>query len=565
MKKLIRLLIVSVLAATLFVFTACNRSESGSSVKSGASIIAGDTSVSKTTSVSAAAAVTDSTVTATESTDEFTVVTTDGAVPEKSGDVYTITAAGTYTLSGRLDGQIVVEAADTDTVVIELSGATIVYSKDSPVKILSADKAEISAKSGTENVIKDTRSAKKTDVETQGEGAVYAKCDLKLKGTGTLVVEGGYNNGVHTTKDLTVQKLSLKVTAYDNAIKGNDSVTVKSGTVVAISTHGDGIKTQNTDANGKGEVRGDVTFTGGSIAVYAAGDGIQAAHNFETSADADGNVPTVVIYTGSYSGYTASGASTTSYKGVKAQNELNVNAGYITLNTYDDGLHCDHGTAFTAGGTGLGTINITGGEIAMTVYSPANKTPGGKVGPGGRGNQISVKGADGIHADYKLNISGGKITIDSSYEGLEANVITVSGGETCVSANDDGVNASKGVETPQIIITGGYLDVAVSPSGDTDGIDSNGTYTQTGGVVIAMGPNQQNMSAIDADGSVKITGGTLIVIGYGRVSTGGSVKTYTLSLHSAGSHTVTIDGKAYTFNNAYSYGQTKCYSSVSVG
>ena len=106
------------------------------------------------------------------------------------------------------------------------------------------------------------------------------------------------------------------------------------------------------------------------------------------------------------------------------------------------------------------------------------------MGPGrptGPQMQQSVTGADAIHADYTLNIVGGIINIDSSYEGLEANIINISGGESYVKANDDGVNAKSGIATPQVNITGGYLDVTVSPNGDTDGIDSNGTYTQSGG------------------------------------------------------------------------------------
>ena len=143
-------------------------------------------------------------------------------------------------------------------------------------------------------------------------------------------------------------------------------------------------------------------------------------------------------------------------------------------------------------------------------------------------------------------------------------MINVSGGKTVVAANDDGVNACKGVSTPAVNVTGGYLDVTVSPNGDTDGIDSNGTYNQTGGVVITRGPNNQNMAAIDADGSISISGGTLIVLGYGRISASGGVKNYSLSLHSAGSHTVNIDGVAYTFTNANAYGSTACYSDVTV-
>ena len=510
----------------------------------------------------AATAAVDREIEAEEATGAFDLKTEDGAFTV-SGNVYTITAAGTYTASGRLEGQIVIDAGKADEVVLELSGATIVSDADSPVKVLSAGNVDISAKKGTENVIRDERSVKTADGEDQGEGAIYAECDLKIKGSGTLVVEAKYNNGIHTTKDLKIQKLTMKVNAVNTALKGNDSILISSGTIVAISTNGDSVKTENTDVNKNGVTRGDVTVSGGSVTVYAAGDGFQAARNFELFAGEDG-APEVTIYTGSYSGYTASDAATTSYKGVKVQNELNISAGTLTLQTYDDGLHADYGAALGDGTTGQGAIRISGGTVTMNVYAPENKTAGGRKGPGGWGGQQSVIGADAIHADHTLTISGGTVSIDSAYEGLEANVIVISGGETTVAANDDGVNACKGNETPAVQVTGGYLDVSVSPSGDTDGIDSNGIYVQTGGVVIARGSSNMNMAAIDADGSVTVNGGTLIVLGYGKVSVGSGVSTYNLSLHSAGAHQVTVDGQTYAFTNAESYGSTACYSSVPV-
>ena len=526
--------------------------------------LAACTAESDTTSATEKAAV-DQNITAKEATGTFSMTSQDGTFSNE-GNVYTISSAGTYSLSGLLEGQVVVDAGDADEVVIELSDATITYGQDSPVKVVSAGNVDISAKKDTENVINDTRSTKTADDEAQGEGAIYANCDLKIKGSGTLVVNAAYNNGIHTTKDLKIQNLLLKCTAYNNSLKGNDSVTVLSGEVVAISTNGDGIKTENTDVSKNGMTRGDIILSGGTITVYAAGDGFQAAHNFEMITGEDGTMATVTIYTGSYSGYTASDAATSSYKGVKVQNELNIADGNITIQSYDDGLHADYGTSFADGTKGQGTINISGGIITMNVYAPENKTPGGRKGPGGWGGQQTVSGADGIHADNVLNISGGTIAIDSAYEGLEANVINVSGGKTTVSANDDGVNACKGKNSAAALInvTGGYLDVTVLPNGDTDGIDSNGSYTQTGGVVITRGPNSQMAAAIDADGSVSVSGGTLIVLGYGRVSTGGQVRSYSLSLHSSGSHTVTVDGTSYAFENAAAYGSTACYSDVSV-
>ena len=567
-KKILIVLVAVILVVAMCTLFACTDMNLGTTDNT--KDVTTDTGIDTTPSGntgSTESAVTDDSITAEETTEAFQITTSDGTY-SLDGSIYTITSAGTYTLSGYLNGEILVDAGDDDDIVIELNGVTIEYNLDAPIKIVNAGDVEISAKKNTENVIKDTRSAKTVDTDTLGEGAIYAKTDLQLKGNGTLVIIANYNNGIHTTKDLKIKNLSLKVTAVNNAIKGNDSVTINSGNIVAISTAGDGIKTENTDADKKGNVRGDITITGtASVTIYAAGDGIQAAHNFTMSEDSDGNSPYVTIYTGSYSGYTSSKATTDSYKGVKVENILTISGGTIDIKSFDDGLHANYGTTFEAGGTGLGTINITGGVVNMTVYSTTVSTPSGRGGPRGWSNQQTVKGADGIHADYILSISGGIITIDSSYEGLEANIINISGGTSIVAANDDGVNAKSGPATPQINITGGYLDVTVSSNGDTDGIDSNGTYTQSGGIVITRGPNSTMAAALDTDGTASITGGTLIILGsLGErgLSKGSGVSTYSLSLNSSGNHSVTIDGTSYTFTNKYAYSRTLVYSSVSV-
>ena len=548
--KLLKRIAAALLCALLLALAACGGSENGSG---------GTPSGNNAGSEDAA---TDSTITAREAEGEFTITTADVRV-DRNGDVYTVTGACTYTLRGRLSGQVIVSAGQDDEVALDLSGTTISCSTDSPLKIVSAGKVEISAKKGTENVINDGRSAKTVEDETLGEGAISAEADLKLKGAGTLVINAGYNNGVYTSKDLILQKLSLKVTAYKSAIKGNDSITVKSGRIVAISTDGDGIKTSNTNLNKNGRTRGDITFTGGSIAVYAAGDGIQAAHNFELCADEEGNTAIVAVYTGTYSGYTSDSSQADSFKGVKAQNELSIRAGSISVSSFDDGLHADYGMAFDAGGSGEGIVNILGGAVTIGVFAPEGKTGGGRTGPHGGRGQKAVSGADGIHGST-VNIAGGNVNIDSAYEGMEANVINVSGGNTVITASDDGVNACRGVTNPAVNITGGFLDVSVSPHGDVDGIDSNGVYLQSGGVVIVRGPNSEMAAAVDAEQGVSVTGGTLAAMGYGKVQAGAGVSSLTLSLHSKGGHTISVGGREYAFTNSDDYGQTLCWSDSEV-
>ena len=67
---------------------------------------------------------------------DFVLSTEDGSFTQEE-NIYTITAAGTYSAEGILeDGQIVINAKDAE-VVLELNGATISSTFDSPIKALN--------------------------------------------------------------------------------------------------------------------------------------------------------------------------------------------------------------------------------------------------------------------------------------------------------------------------------------------------------------------------------------------------------------------------------------------
>ena len=118
-----------------------------------------------------------------------------------------------------------------------------------------------------------------------------------------------------------------------------------------------------------------------------------------------------------------------------------------------------------------------------------------------------------MHADTYLTISDGTIKILTSYEGLEACTVTISGGNTTLFSTDDGLNAKSGAVASQIIISGGTVDATVG-TGDTDAIDSNGSFIQTGGFVVARSALNGGMGgALDAQTTVSITGGTFVGIG----------------------------------------------------
>lgn len=504
-----------------------------------------------------------------ETTEDFSITTSDG-VYLANDNVYTLSSGGTYTLSGKLEGQILINAGESDEVIIELNETSISYDQDSPIKALQADKVEISAKKDTGNIINDKRSAKTVDLANQGEGAIYADCDLKLKGSGTLVVTGNYNNGVHTTKDLTIQKLAMKVTGYNNAIKGNNSVTITSGTVQAYTKTGDGIKTEDNGVTSGGKQKGTVSISGGYVYINSLHDAIDSSYDVVID-QSDSEVSTTVnIKTGKNSTYYSSSFVADSEKGLKALNSIVVNNGIVTIAASDDAVHANYGEALENGYKGLGNITVNGGTVQV------------------------ASGDDGLHADNTLSIAGGKVVVSNATEGFEGNYINISGGSSYIYGTDDGVNCSKkSFSSCAFTMTGGYLDVAVK-SGDTDGIDSNGDFTLSGGIIVTRGSSGTNGSGmstgLDVDGTCSMTGGTLIAfnglekspstsssVKYagtnssssqgggpggqgGHGGFGGSSSSSSISLQ-AGNYTLTGSGIEISFINDYAYGSFLIYSS----
>ena len=202
-----------------------------------------------------------------------------------------------YSISGKLNGNIIIDIGSEHRLDLELCGISLVCDSTNPITVLSGSKVTLTAKKGYESFIYDKRE-EITD-ESLYSGAIYSMCDLEISGKGALTVSSDNNNGIHTKDDLEIKNLTLTVTCVDNALKGNDSVTVEGGKTTLIATKGDGIKTTNNNVSEKGNQRGTVSITGGEHTVYAACDGIDSAYNVEINEAA-----TVLnIYTDKYSNY----------------------------------------------------------------------------------------------------------------------------------------------------------------------------------------------------------------------------------------------------------------------
>lgn len=477
-------------------------------------------------------------------------VTGSGAIAQ--GCRVLIRAGGTYSIRGTLDdGQIVVDSADKNPVVLILNGVRITCSTSSPIYVVQAKDVVITLAAGTENVLTDGSSyVFDTPGADEPNAALFSKDDLAITGTGSLIVNANYNNGIQSKDDLTIVGGTITVHAANHGIKGKDSVVITGGTITVIAGN-DGIQASNEEDPSKGFVR----IEGGTISIKADDDGIQA----ETSVLISNGYITIVSGGGStnaperqttgrmpmpgmriWDQPAVSTASSGRAKGIKANVDITIDGGTITIDAADDAIHSND------------SITINGGRLTL------------------------ASGDDAVHADSTIEINGGDIDITACYEGIESAVITINNGHIRIVASDDAINAASGTGGvpmmrqmgPQamggaadnwLYINGGYI--VIDAMGD--GFDVNGSIVMTGGIVLIHGPTVTMESAIDYDRTFTMTGGYLVAAGSAGMaqapsasSTVNSVMMTFPSVQPAGSlvHIAAADsGSVVTFAPAKAY------------
>lgn len=377
-----------------------------------------------------------------------------------SQNVLKISQAGTYTLTGELNGQVSIEVSKDDEVELKLRGVSLSNPSGAAIMVEQAGKVTLELEEHCENrVISGTCTAitaeSAADEEASG-AAIQAKCDLKIKGKGALFVGGYIHQGIRTSKDLDVKNGQITIEAIGSGIRCKDKLEVVGGSLRIVSG-GDGIHgaSEATDAK---EADGHVIIRGGEISIESYGDGIQS----ETTLLIEGGALDIMTGGGSalapvkneYGGGFFRGMNwdmdasaddaTVSTKGIKASETLEVSGGMVTIDSYDDSLHA------------AGKITISGGLLTL-------KT-----------------GDDGIHSDTEMLISGGTINVLESYEGIEAQLIQVTGGDIRVNAKDDGINASGGVVSFGMNLGGGGMQGGKHGSGRFDNRAMEANMPQAG-------------------------------------------------------------------------------------
>lgn len=443
-----------------------------------------------------------------------------------SGDTLTISGISSdtvYALSGVVFGNIVIDIDPQYSLELELDGLSLSSNAKCPISVLNGDKVTISAKKGYKNYITDLRPYVSGDDVSSYPAAIYSLIDLDIEGKGELYITSEYNGGIYSKKDIELKNITLSVTCRENAMRGNDSVSFTGGVVTLIATHGDAIKTSNSDISSKGNQRGNVTVTGSILTVYAAEDAIDAEHDVVIT---DGS-SIVQLYTGCFSSYSEvknnllsdtlylkSDSKNFTYsvrftaQGKTAQWE---NATLIEENIFDGKLCCYYSVTVPEGYTHAEVFAYSAGQEQSqdeTFYLKSENMP---LNPGYDAFSLKFK-TDVINlktTNYLLQNGSETITYEHSSKGIKAgNSVSISGGNITISSHDDAIRASNST-----ILENGYAAL--------------GNVTVSGGTLIV----NTYSTAINADGNVNISGGTLkvessyIAIDGSTVSTEGSSST----------------------------------------
>ena len=472
----------------------------------------------------------------------------------------TISKEGCYLISGELeDGQIIVDAGDSDKVQLVLDNASIHCSTGSAILVRNADNVKVTLAADSENELSDG-----TEYQTDNDNpdaALFSKDDLVINGSGSLTVQGNYKHGIAGNDDLVITGGRLTVNSLSHALRGKDSVAILDGTFV-LTSQKDGIQASNTEDSTKGWVQID----GGNFTIQSSGDGIQAETNLsiydgsftitsgggavngadhtenrgggfgrpggnrpdsangQTSPEMPsqpaegGQTPSEMPSQPAEGGQTPSEMPSQPAEGEQSSsgNESDYSELIFDPDDFDDTSTDDSDTTVSTKGIKAGNaLLIQQGTFVIDSADDAIHSNYSVTIDGGS-FQLS-SGDDGIHAEAYLNINGGTTTIAESYEGLEAAQIHISGGTTQVSSSDDGLNATGG---SSFELVDGLLvlkDISSSDTEQTFGgrggmfeVEDNCDITISGGNLTVT---TSNGDGIDSNGSLNVSGGTVLVFG----------------------------------------------------
>lgn len=363
------------------------------------------------------------------------------------GTSLTITAAGTYLLSGSCeDGSVKVQKGTTGVALV-LDGLTLSSQTTAPIMCAKSTEVTIEAAAGTVNTLSDTaanndgsndsntenNNAEGNDSETESgndassnstaENAVI-KCkdgsQVVLCGTGGLILQANGRNGIKS--------------GASTETEGDASLTIRELTLTIDAPVNDAVNAESI-----------LNVESGTLEISAGDDALHSDGELNIGADGtDG--PSISI--------------TSCYEGLEGT-VVNIFSGDIDLQSTDDCINA----ADSNQPNGDFQINITGGSITA-----------------------STSNGDGFDSNGDLIISGGSVAVwtanAADNEPLDADgTVTISGGTVLAAGESSGMGIHLEASQPCVIFSGdssesgGFRQTALLTNGSSFSILSDDQTT----------------------------------------------------------------------------------------
>ncbi len=320
-------------------------------------------------------------------------ITSDSENATVNGNTVTISKAGTYIITGTSsDAQIVVDC-DSDKVQLVLDNAGITSSSATALYVKQADKVFITLADGSTNNITINSDSEEKDDSTI-DGAIFAKDDITINGSGTLNVTSEKTNGIVGKDDVKIVSGNINITAGNHAIEGKDTISIKDPSIT-ISAGKDGLHSDGT-----------VSVVGGNINITKSVEGIEG--QVINIAGGETNV------TASDDALNAASADTNLSEdpmAVDSNAVLNISGGKLTVDANGDALDSN------------GAINISGGETYVSGPTNDGNTAidfgseciitGGTLVAAGSSGMVEAMSSNSTQAVMTVNASSqsGTITV----------------------------------------------------------------------------------------------------------------------------------------------------------
>ena len=298
------------------------------------------------------------------------------------GTSLTITASGTYLLSGSCeDGSVKVQKGTTGVVLV-LDGLTLSSQTTAPIICAKSTEVTIEAAAGTVNTLSDT--------EANNDGSDDSNTEANNDGSDDSNTEN--NNAEGSDSETVTTNDASTNSAAENAV-----IKCKDGSQVVLCGTGELILRAN------------------------AKNGIKSGASTKTEGDASLTIRELTLT-----------IDAPVNDAVNAESILNVESGTLEISAGDDALHSDGELNIGADETDGPSISITSCNEGLegTVVNIFS----GDIDLQSTDDCINAADSDQPNGDFQINITGGKITASASDgDGFDSNGdLTISGGSVAV-------------------------------------------------------------------------------------------------------------------------------------